>query len=160
MEIESITGGLLNGSAPWASEPTSDLKFDIIKGTSPFALVSADLDEVLIVNGTSITFAVADLDTTRVAVGDWVCLANEACIPQIPLEFHLGLAQAVGAEILGVKGDPRGAAQLESRALGALARIRKIIVPRVRGKQKKWVNTSSPLRRSRGRMPVWDDGSA
>lgn len=41
-------------------------------------------------------------------VGDYVCLANECIIPQIPPDLHNGLAERAGARILASIGDQAG----------------------------------------------------
>lgn len=42
--------------------------------------------------------------------GDYVCLANEAIIPQIPPDLHNGLAERTSARILAALGDAQGLA--------------------------------------------------
>lgn len=41
-------------------------------------------------------------------VGDYICLANECIIPQIPPDLHNGLAERAGARILASIGDQQG----------------------------------------------------
>lgn len=41
-------------------------------------------------------------------IGDYVCLANECIIPQIPPDLHNGLAERAGARILASIGDQAG----------------------------------------------------
>jgi hypothetical protein len=41
-------------------------------------------------------------------VGDYICLANEAIIPQIPPDLHNGLAERTAARILAALGDQQG----------------------------------------------------
>jgi len=43
-----------------------------------------------------------------ISVGDYVCLANEAIIPQIPPDLHSGLAERTCARILASLGDAAG----------------------------------------------------
>lgn len=157
--IANIATGVLAGSCPWASEGGEDDYYDIIKATNPFALVNADLDCASCINGTSITFTAADLDDTRIAVGDYVSLINESCIPQVPSVLHTALAKATAAQALIISGDSSGAAPLEAHVAATLGRLQGLLTPRTKGKQKKWINTGSPLRRGRGRVaPRWDDG--
>lgn len=91
-------------------------------------------------NGVSdnvISFAADDVPSGLV-VGDYVCLANECIIPQIPSDLHNGLAERTSARILAALGDQAGlqAAQqkigeiearqgtlLDSRAEGAPLKV-------------------------------------
>jgi hypothetical protein len=43
-----------------------------------------------------------------IQVGDYMCLANEAIIPQIPPDLHSGLAERTCARILAALGDQQG----------------------------------------------------
>jgi hypothetical protein len=40
--------------------------------------------------------------------GDYICLANECIIPQIPPDLHNGLAERTSARILAALGDQAG----------------------------------------------------
>jgi hypothetical protein len=43
-----------------------------------------------------------------IVVGDYICLANECIIPQIPPDLHNGLAERTAARILAAIGDQQG----------------------------------------------------
>lgn len=43
-----------------------------------------------------------------VIIGDYICLANESIIPQIPPDLHNGLAERTAARILSAMGDQAG----------------------------------------------------
>lgn len=50
-----------------------------------------------------------------ISVGDYVCLANEAIIPQIPPDLHSGLAERTCARILASLGDAAGLQMSQSK---------------------------------------------
>lgn len=50
----------------------------------------------------------ADVVPTKFSVGDYICLANECIIPQIPPDLHNGLAERTGARLLASIGDQAG----------------------------------------------------
>ena len=50
-----------------------------------------------------IQYVLADLQ-----IGDYICLANESIIPQIPPDLHNGLAERTAARILAALGDQQG----------------------------------------------------
>ncbi len=52
--------------------------------------------------------AVAVLEFDPIEVGDYICLANECIIPQIPPDLHTGLAERTAARILAAIGDQAG----------------------------------------------------
>lgn len=54
-------------------------------------------------NNNGVQFQLATLK-----VGDYICLANEAIIPQIPPDLHNGLAERTAARILAALGDQQG----------------------------------------------------
>jgi hypothetical protein len=59
------------------------------------------------VSGSVINFKASDVPTNFV-IGDYVCLANECIIPQIPPDLHNGLAERTSSRILAAIGDQEG----------------------------------------------------
>lgn len=59
------------------------------------------------VSGNTISFA-TDVIPDNFIIGDYVCLANECIIPQIPSDLHNGLAERTCARILASIGDQQG----------------------------------------------------
>jgi hypothetical protein len=85
---------------------TTGVKYDIIKGTSPYNCIAIDITPISIA-GNIITFNAADLPST-IKAGDIVNLAEETIIPQVPPELHALLAQRVVARCLEALGDLNG----------------------------------------------------
>ncbi len=59
------------------------------------------------ISGTTISFDVNDVPDT-IIVGDYICLANECIIPQIPPDLHQQLAQRAATMIMAAMGDQAG----------------------------------------------------
>lgn len=59
------------------------------------------------ISGTSINFISSSVPQT-VTVGDYICLANECIIPQIPPDLHQQLAQRAATMIMAAMGDQAG----------------------------------------------------
>jgi len=142
--IGNIATGEVDGTAPTAW--TTSNTFDIIKGVSPFALVSIDLIASVIHAAAHITFATAAIDATRIAIGDYVVLAGTTPIPQIPAELHSALAMAVAAEVLEELGDPDGASMKEVKVQAMISTFISAVDRRVKAPIQRLVNANSPLR--------------
>ena len=110
---------------------TTGDEFDLIKqdgGQEPLALDQTSTT----VSGTDITFASLP---TGLRVGDYVALAGETPLVQLPAEFRPILAQAVAAEILLDQNQP-GAEKAEKKLQEQLAAAIKLVTPRVTGQPK------------------------
>lgn len=59
------------------------------------------------ISGTSISFILEDVPT-NILVGDYICVANECIIPQVPPDLHNELAQRVVTMLLASLGDQVG----------------------------------------------------
>jgi hypothetical protein len=66
------------------------------------------------ISGSVIGFSVSDVPTDMV-VGDYLCLANECIIPQIPSDLHNSLAERTCARILAAIGDQAGLAMANEK---------------------------------------------
>jgi len=59
------------------------------------------------ISGTTISFNSSDIPSD-LEIGDYICLAGECIIPQIPTDLHTGLAERSCARILAAIGDQQG----------------------------------------------------
>lgn len=59
------------------------------------------------ISGTTVSFNISDVPTNMI-LGDYMCLANECIIPQIPPDLHNSLAQRAASMILAAMGDQQG----------------------------------------------------
>lgn len=64
---------------------------------------------------------------TDVVVGDYICLAHESIIPQIPPDLHNELAERVGARILAALGDQSGLA-VSMAKVGEMTQMNKALL--------------------------------
>ncbi len=120
---------------------TNTVTVDVVSHSPGFRILSMDATLTGTVSGTTITFSSA-LPATVVA-GDYVCLAGESCVPQVPVEAHPLLAQRVVVKVLEALGDNKseGAEKVCDRmAKSLLARL----LPRTTGSIKYVVNPNSP----------------
>lgn len=97
--------------------------YDIVAAQPMFDTLAED--QSCVVAGSNITFA--NTLPTNLAVGDWVALAGESPIPQIPAEVHTLLAQRTAAKVLEAT-DPAMAGIAASRALAEENRLTRLLV--------------------------------
>lgn len=105
-------------------------------------------DVTIPTNGISsniISFNIDDVPD-RIIVGDYICLANECIIPQIPPDLHNSLAQRAATMVLAALGDQQGlqasmakVQEMEKKQIGLLDN-------RVEGSALKITNKKSILR--------------
>lgn len=111
--INTATGGVTiktvdaDGEFTVTTAPTtftSSARYDLVKGSPGFRTRVIDLTATVASN--VLTFAAASLPAD-LEVGDFVCLAGETPIAQIPAELHPALAQEVARTLLEAKGDKK-----------------------------------------------------
>ena len=88
-------------------------------------------------------------DPVALAAGDYICLAEESPVPQIPPEMHPVLAQRVICKVMEAVGDSNGLQMATAKLAEAEHAALTLLTPRVDGEVKKFVNRSSPMRRQR-----------
>jgi len=130
--ITAINSGTNTVSLTIPSSWTTSNTFDLVKGTAHFDILSLDLSASSVGSG-SITFT-SSL-ASRLAVGDYVCLAEETCFPFIPPEAHTMLVQAAVATALESIGHP-SAATMASKAEALKVSYRSLIGTRIQGAPK------------------------
>lgn len=141
-QVQSINTGTntvtLTDSAPVAF--TTSERFDFIKGTSGFD--SLGIDHVATnVSGVDITFSSLP---TGLAVGDFVALAEQSPIPQVPVELHPLLSQRIVVRALEALGDKAGAQAADKTCEGMKDVARSLLAPRVSGSPRKIIHYNGP----------------
>lgn len=142
--ISSINLGA--GTITCASVPstwTTANLFDTVKAQPGFD--STTIDQVVTnISGAVITFATT-LPST-ISVGDYVCLAGQSCVMQVPVELQPLLTQYVVVRVLSAQGDQNAlkAALAELEALEKNASL--LLAPRVQGSVKRIINSRSIAR--------------
>lgn len=122
---------------------------DIVRATEGFESQAIDQTPTA-ASGSSLTFSSLPSD---LAVGDYVCVARQSPVPQIPSEFHPILAQRVAVAYLEAGGAPELGAAVAK--LGAMEKAIGILSsPRVDASAKKIVPRFGPLGGLRRRR-VW-----
>ena len=96
--------------------------------------------------GLTITVDPASIPADLV-VGDYIALAGECIIPQIPVEMHSILAERAAARCLASLGDSNGVAQSNAKINDMEGRVSAMIDTRTEGQAQKINNLGSLLRR-------------
>ena len=124
---------------------TDAAEYDFTQARPPFRLLAMDQSATFVSN----VMTLAEIPT-GLAVGDWVTLAQESVIPQIPLVLHPFLAQRTVVKALEALGDARGE-QFAKAALDEEGRLSRILVDRTQGSPRYIINRHGPGFRKFGR---------
>lgn len=149
-DINTSTGVITLKSFPTVFTTTNSIgttqKYDFIKSQSPNNIMSFDIDVVSVDSTTNtITFAAADLPSD-LEKGDYVNLATESIVPQIPTDLHVVLAHRVAMRCLESLGDTE-ALQNASAKLGEMEQNTPTLIDnRVENAPRKVINRQSLFR--------------
>lgn len=97
------------------------------------------------ISGSTITFPSSVISPT-LAVGDYVSLAQECIIPQIPSDLHNGLAERTSARILAAIGDQQGLQSAQGKISEIEQRQGTLLDQRVDGAPQKITGRHGTLR--------------
>lgn len=126
---------LSNAPSTW----TTSLLYDVIKGSPSFRSRGDDNTITAIdLSGKTMTFTTLP---TGIAVGDWVAVAGESPIAQIPWEIHQLLDQRAAFKILEALGDPN-ASTSGAVYKDMVDKFRVMVTPRADGSPKRIVRNS------------------
>lgn len=112
---------------------------DFVQALPPFESLGKDYT---ITNISSSTITFASLPT-GIVVGDYLCIAKESPVPQIPVELHPLLAQRVIVKCLESLGDREGMNFAQAKLEKMEVEIRGLMANRVEGEPQKIVNPYS-----------------
>lgn len=133
--IDTVNKTITVESLPGAFSTSTPL--DFVKANPGFECSAIDQTPTDI-TGLVLTFG-SDLPTD-LSVGDYICLAGQSCVVQVPVELQPLLVQYVAVRVLSSQGDMEALqaalAELEKLEENALL----LISPRVAGKAKRVVN--------------------
>lgn len=125
--INTGTNQVTISSAP-TGFPTSSTRYDFIKATSPFECLAVDQSATR--SSTTLTFSSLP---SGLAVGDYVALAGETPVPQVPQDL-IPLLQARGTvAVLQTLGDQEAVGVAVGQLQQAEAAAVSLISPRVSG---------------------------
>lgn len=91
------------------------------------------------VNTTNIIFTTTL--PTDLAVGDYICLANQSCIPQCPPEAHQLLTQLTVVACLDAMGDKENAAIAQAKADTLALALKSVLQNRIQGAARRFTTT-------------------
>ena len=97
--IDTVLNTVVVSSAP--ATMSTGVLVDFVQNNNPFDLLSFD-QELVSVSGTTLEVVALPSD---LAVGDWVCIANESPVPLVPEELHPVLVQSALVTTLSSKKD-------------------------------------------------------
>lgn len=119
------------------SNITTNTLVDLVKAQPGFECTAID-QTITNIASTTLTFASLP---SGLAVGDYVCQAQQSCVVQVPAELQPLLFQYVVVRVLSAQGDNTNlkAAVAELDSLEKSAGL--LLAPRVSGKVKRVVNT-------------------
>lgn len=140
-DIDTGTGEVTVEAVPETGTFTDDVTYDLVRGTPGFECMALDL-AASDVTGDVLTFDASDLPDD-LAVGDYVCLAGETPIPQLPVEIHALLAQRAVVKALEAAGDPK--VKFAKEDLKEMYQDAKsLLSPRAEGTPRKVINRNGP----------------
>ena len=117
---------------------------DFVKGRSGNSTIGMDKDIVSVL-GTDITFASADIPS-RLAVGDYVTLAQTTPVVQLPNECYPLLESYVGRRVLLAVGDTDGARAMDEDVRVEDKNLKLMLEPRIQGEPTVIINRNGLLR--------------
>lgn len=122
-------------------------EMDLVDGESGNSVIAIDITNTN-VSSTNVTFTAADLPTAPNALkaGDYVCLANQSPVLQIPNEGAMVLVQAVTVKLLEAQGDFEGMGNAERKLAQNIEAFEKIVTPRVEANVPTIVNTNGLIK--------------
>lgn len=148
--INTTTGEITVGALPTDSLNnqlfSSSTKLDLLSQDSPHVCEAFDITPLSVSPATNtITFTASDLPAT-LQVGDFVNLAGESFVPQIPAEQHMQLAMRVALRCMTALGDLQGYQNLKDELDETKRNTTAIIDNRVEGAPRKVVNRHGIIR--------------
>jgi hypothetical protein len=120
-------------------------EMDFVDGESGCSVKGLDIANTN-VSGTSVTFAAANLPSD-LAVGDYIALANETPVVQLPDELSQVLAQCVICRLLEALGDFEGLNAAQKKLEQRKEASGQLLTPRVEGAVPVVFNANGLLRR-------------
>jgi hypothetical protein len=138
--VTSISGtNVTVSSVP--STFTTAVQVDMIEANPGFDWLATDT-AIAGVSGTTLTFASVPTD---LAIGDYIALAGESPVIQLPLEMHALLEQHVAIQCMRAQDKKSAAKDMQEDFDVMEQRVLTLLTPRVVGEPKKIVTSASLL---------------
>ena len=142
--IDTGTKTLSFSSGTIPSTFTTSKTYDLIQATPHFDHLAIDQSVTTI---TSTTMVFSTSLPTDLVIGDWVALATESPIVQVPLELHPLLEHKVATTLVRAQGDLEHTRAMEKELSLLEKRASNIYTPRIEKEGKKIVLRNRLLRR-------------
>lgn len=130
----------------FGTSATFNQTVDIVRGSPGFEILSMDATASFNINTLIVTFSNLTTLPEGIEVGDWVCLAGETVVPQIPVEMHPILAQRAAIKILEGMGDSNNLQLAQGKLKEMEKAVLGLLSNRIEGEPQKVVNPYSTLR--------------
>lgn len=139
-----VFGGSLPTTSSWENAP-----LDLVQNDPQLDVVGVSL--VPVSTGASLMAGFIEFDDPLegLNVGDWMCLAGESCVVQVPPEAYPMLVQATVLRLLEADGDQEAAMLARQQLEIQRVRLETLLTPRHRNGSRRLVARSSPLRSKR-----------
>lgn len=138
--INRTTGEITVSNLP--STYGLDHKFDFIRAESPHNILSIDVSLTALNSSTKIiTVNVSDIPKD-LSKGDFLAIAGQTCVPNVPTELHVILAHRAAQRVLEAIGDTQGLANATAKLQEMEQKTGIIIDNRVEGAPRKIVSKS------------------
>ena len=135
LTLSSIPNGYTTSTS--ANEP---VKYDFVRSRSGHNILDIDIT----LNSINSSTKTVTLEKSKIPkdleVGDYLALAGQTCIPNIPTELHMILAQRVAQRLLEAIGDTEGLNNATSKIAEMESKLTTMIDNRVEGAPRKIVN--------------------
>lgn len=122
---------------------------DLVKNRPGYETLLADA-KISNIGGTQVDFSSSTSIPDDLQVGDWLCLAEQAPVIQVPKDIYPLLSQLVIIRILEALNDPALGAAMKNMEM-MRANVLDLLAPRVEGEAKKIIARYNPLSYLTGR---------
>jgi hypothetical protein len=138
LSLSSIPAGYTLYSA--ASNNVLLTGYDFVKAKSPHNILSIDVAAININNTTKVITVNPASIPKDLEIGDYMTLAGQTCVPNIPTELHMVLAQRVAQRVLEAIGDTEGLNNATAKVAEMENKLSTMMDNRVEGAPRKVVN--------------------
>lgn len=145
-QITGISGTTLTFAASTIpSTWTTSNTFDLIQGNPHYDHLGIDLSAASV---GATTIVLSETPNTRLAVGDWISLAGQSSVIQLPEAFSYFLSQRVANTCMRAMGDRAGYEAGKDIAKDMEEELKDSIQPRIQKEAQRIVNRTGLLRRN------------
>lgn len=112
---------------------SSSILYDIVGAKTPNKIKAYDITPVEVNTSLNyVKFTKSDIsDIDDIVVGDYICVAEQSPVPNLPTEMHPVLAQLVAVHVLEAMGDTEGLSNAQRRLDKMTASVMQLVDDRV-----------------------------